>query len=292
MFLDIKDYSVSLSVVIPTLGRSSLVNTLSAIEMWSIIPREVFVVLPYEATFSVGLLKTSLNVIEVRARAGQVSQRLAGFQCVSSELVLQLDDDVTMTSESLLSLVKAIQECDSCAVAPGFYKYPSGDSWETLGRDVVSRSKTWILKRILGAPPGLRSMGSISRAGVPFGVDPSFIENKHLQVDWAPGGALLHRKGNLIIDPYFPFEGRAAYEDLFHSVLLRKNGIRLLIIRESRAYHPVAGVGRESWDSLIHSLKINFKFVEKFGFSKIRFLVWAGIRLASYSIKKALDLKF
>ena len=260
------------------------------IESWPFSPSEIVLALPDDSSFDVSTIVTSHTLVVVRARRGQVNQRLAGFRYASSEFVLQLDDDILIDSPSIVRLMHAIKACNSCAVAPTLYKYPSLEPWDGMPRDFRSRSKHWILGKILGAKSGALCMGTISRGGVPFAVDPTFMKDESLDVDWAPGGVLLHRRINLILDQYFLFEGRASYEDLFHSVLLRKKGVKIMIIRDSRAYHPSPLVTIESWDSLIHSLSINFHFVICFGFSKTRFVLWFFYRVFSYFVRKFLSL--
>ena len=38
----------------------------------------------------------------------------------------------------------------------------------------------------------------------------------------------MHRRENLILYDYYPFKGKAYAEDLFHSLLLKKKGVKLL----------------------------------------------------------------
>lgn len=279
----------SLSVVIPTVGRACIKSTLSVIETWAVCPREIVVALPNDSLFDLSSISTTLKLVEVRSHRGQVNQRLAGFRYASSEFVLQLDDDILIDSPSIILLLEAINICNSCAVAPSLYKYPESVPWDTLPRDIVSRSRHWVLRKILGAKSRLSFMGTISQAGVPFAVDPTFIQGESIDVDWVPGGVLLHRRENLILDQFFPFEGRASHEDLFHSFLLRRKGVRIMILRSSLAYHPSPPLGIEPWSMVIHGLKIHLAFVSRFGFSRKRFFIWAIYSIFSHSMRRLLN---
>ena len=54
-------------------------------------------------------------------------------------------------------------------------------------------------------------------------------KERHSSVEWLPGGCVAHKKQNLILYNFFPFEGKAFYEDVIQSIHLTKNNVRLLI---------------------------------------------------------------
>ena len=62
----------------------------------------------------------------------------------------------------------------------------------------------------------------------------------------------MHSKRNLIRSNFFPFKGKAYCEDLYHSIALKKNNVKLY-------YHPGAKAFLEMEDS-----KSNFKIFLKF----------------------------
>ena len=74
--------------------------------------------------------------------------------------------------------------------------------------------------------------GSISLAGICFGVNKEDLKKQTglIAVDWQSGGCVLHKKKNLILDDYYPFSGKAFSEDLIHSYLLKKEGLKKLIM--------------------------------------------------------------
>jgi glycosyltransferase involved in cell wall biosynthesis len=265
--------NLSLSVVVPSIGRSCLAKTLSFIESWDFSPVEVLVVLPADTTFTIAFFETSLNLIEVRTSRGQVSQRIEGFRRAAGELVLQLDDDILIDNESINLLISAINKLGCCAVAPSMYKYPSIEPWVRLTDTGFTGLRHSVLRMVLGAGSIRESMGRVSRAGVAFPVDPTLIPNDILEVDWTPGGALMHHRRNLITELYFPYQGRASHEDLFHSHILRSAGVKIFTVRCARAYHFFEE-REESFSSIFRELMINFDFVKIYGFSRFRFSLW------------------
>ena len=78
--------------------------------------------------------------------------------------------------------------------------------------------------------------GTITLAGTQIGIDPSNFENQLIKSEWLPGGCVLHNKNNLILKNYFPFNGKAYMEDLYHSTILKRNKINLYINKHAIAY--------------------------------------------------------
>ena len=59
---------------------------------------------------------------------------------------------------------------------------------------------------------------------------PIRLKKKIYEVEWLPGGCILHRRSNLIKKNYFKFKSEKAFcEDLFHSFYLKKKNIRLFV---------------------------------------------------------------
>ena len=85
----------------------------------------------------------------------------------------------------------------------------------------LERLLFWVINGAEGYKPG-----QIGRAGINMGV-PEVPEDFY-GLGWLSGGCVLHHRKNLILLDYYPFRGKAYAEDLFHSILLKKNGVRLL----------------------------------------------------------------
>ncbi|MDC0226797.1 hypothetical protein OAK12_01650, partial [Alphaproteobacteria bacterium] len=78
---------------------------------------------------------------------------------------------------------------------------------------------------------------TITKSGLGYGftgnVDNLLIED----VEWISGGCMIHYKENLIYENFIIFEGKAYYEDLVHSFLLRQNKIQLLLNYTAKCTH-------------------------------------------------------
>src|SRR2546425_9108646 len=91
-FIDLQPYPMT--VVIATLGGSSLKGTIETLNRGSVVPDEILVCIstneaPRVSDFSF----PNVKVLVTNCR-GQVAQRAIGFQNASHEVVMQLDDDV------------------------------------------------------------------------------------------------------------------------------------------------------------------------------------------------------
>jgi hypothetical protein len=144
---------------------------------------------------------------------------------VKNDLVLQLDDDILIDSTCLETLVRFILLNPGSSVGPKFidrstnkyhsYLYKESDT-STLGE----RISFYILNGSEGCQPG-----KLSKAGVYMGLPES--PDIWLNAGWLPGGCVLHRKENLVLENYYPVSGKAYWEDMFHSDLLRNKGVSM-----------------------------------------------------------------
>jgi GT2 family glycosyltransferase len=217
---------VGVSVVMATLGGDSVSRTIGTLNAGRVVPVEILVCIPEEFASRVeSLTFPNLKVIRTKCR-GQVAQRAIGFQHASCELVLQLDDDISLRYDCLEKLIGGMGDSRNVAVAPKMYdirtgKYHAFLTPEAHSNPVFRRLLFWVVNGRQGY-----KAGQIGRAGISMGV-PEEPDNWS-DIGWLPGGCVLHRRENLVLFNYYPFMGKAFAEDLFHSALLKKKGIRLL----------------------------------------------------------------
>lgn len=216
----------AISVVIATLGGESLRRTVERLNRGTLIPSEILVCIPEQEAHRVATLGVSNVTVVVTSCRGQVAQRAVGFQRARYEFVLQLDDDILVRPTCLEQLLVCLGAAKDLAVGPKMYDMKTGKyhSFMIPAEDKISwfqRLLYWVVNGSRGYQPGI-----IGRAGVNLGVpeEPSIWSD----LDWLPGGCVLHRRPNLVLFDFYPFKGKAFAEDLFHSVLLRRKGIRLM----------------------------------------------------------------
>lgn len=217
----------AISVVIATLGGDSLSATIAALNQGSLLPNEILICIPAENVDRVVHLNfNNIKILETDFR-GQVSQRIWGFNHASHDIVMQLDDDISVDEFCVERLVLALKELGpKVAVAPALLDKMTGYSVykKPLGSGVLSSFYYWLMNGATGYAPG-----RIDKSGSSVGVDTSVLGDMRHDVEWLAGGCVMHYRGNLVRENFWPLPGKAYYEDVVHSCLLSSQGVRLVI---------------------------------------------------------------
>lgn len=221
----------SVSVVITTLGGPGLSPTIEQLQRGTVVPREILICIPESLAVSVRhLARGNVRVVPTPVR-GQVGQRVHGFRHVIYPIVLQLDDDVYLDERCVEFMARLLTEKGAKSVvgpslfirSTGEYAYPPRPATD---------SRPGLSHRILNGSEGFKS-GRMARSGFCFGFE---FKEAPQETDWLPGGCVMQWKENLLLQDYYPYKGKAYAEDLFHSFLLRKAGLRLFMSGEARCY--------------------------------------------------------
>lgn len=219
-----KKSEVNFSVVIPTLGGEALFRTIDFINSGSSVPNEILICIPDDFSYRVDKLINFHNIIIVKTKCkGQVLQRIEGFKQVKNEYVVQMDDDMYVYETCLERLIDGFKIYnEEVAISPAMIFDSSKQSCYAF-----EYSNLFLYKIIHGN--NWSKPGSITRSGINIGLNALSFSERHSSVDWLPGGCVAHKKQNLILYNYFPFQGKAFYEDVIHSLHLTKNRVNLLI---------------------------------------------------------------
>ena len=217
--------NTDVTVVIPTLGGGSLGKTVESLNNSTLLPTEILICIPEAELYSFSKPKYENVRVVITPFRGQVAQRAFGFKKANTDIVMQLDDDIHVEKRCIENLVSLLLNNGSkVAVAPALFctvnnKFPYTDK----SQSIISQLYYYILNGKLGYIPG-----TVTKAGTEIGIDPNDLEEGYCEVEWLPGGCVMHLKNNLVYDNFYPFLGKAYCEDLFHSHYLKLNGIRLL----------------------------------------------------------------
>ena len=215
--------SNTVSIVIPTIGRENLKLTLNSIRLSNKEVQEVILVIPKKFDFYFELSDyEDLNLIILKTeKSGQVYQRVEGFKIATADFILQLDDDIEFDNNLICNLVNRIQILpEKSSIAPLLTNI--------RGESVYRKSFTKISRLFyaLFYFDFFLKEGSINHFGKSIGIK---TKNRIFEVDWLPGGCVIHKRSNLILEDYFPFQTKAFMEDLFHSYYLKRKGINLYL---------------------------------------------------------------
>ena len=221
------------SVVIATLGGSCLRETIEVLNRGTMVPAEILVCIPQrEADRVAGLRYPNVRIVETACR-GQVAQRAVGFRAAAGELVMQLDDDMLLDEDCMELLLETMERHGPRAsVSPAVLCLENGESLykgPAKELDPVRRGYLWLL----GGSKRFRP-GTISMYGGMTGIDPAVTGEQVLEVEWLPGGCALHSREFLVTEDFFPYPGKAYYEDLIHSWHLTEKKVRLFVDARAR----------------------------------------------------------
>lgn len=283
-----EDERADVTVVIPTLGGPSLGPTIEQLNAGSVVPAEILVCIPAAEGSKVGVYNEPNVRVLVTDCRGQVAQRAAGFANASCELVLQLDDDILLERTCLESLVRELRRHGPrCAVAASLTWVRSRQSAYVSRRGpFFSKILYWCLNGGIG-----HRAGTVTRAGTEIGVVPTARDPDVLQVEWVPGGCVLHSKHNLVMDDYFPFPGKAFCEDLIHSFLLTQRSVRLLVSTKAIAFieepHGGPALARDFIELLRLELRARRYYVEMSAKSKPRMYCYYLARILGRLLRRA-----
>ncbi len=230
--------NLPVSIVIPSIGEPTLEKVFNAFKSSKYQIDEILVIIPEEYSQPHHQNHENIKYIFTNFK-GQVKQRIFGFKKAKNNIILQLDSDCYISSEDTASLYyDLIKIGPKNSIGPVYIDVNTRECIHKFRTDFVSSIKRLITYIICGAKFGKKRMGTISKVGSNYGVDPNFINERLYQSEWIPGGCAIYFKEDLILDNYFPFKGKAYCEDLIHSFHLKKNLINLWISTDSVCYTP------------------------------------------------------
>jgi len=223
-----------MTLVIATLGGESLKATIEAVNRGSIVPSEILVCIPVNEVRKVQNLSYR-NVKElVTDGRGQVAQRAIGFRNASHDAVMQLDDDILVDEHCIEHLLKTLRMLGTrVAVAPSLMSLSTGESvYKQPDRNkIIRKVYYWLMNGSAGYQPG-----KIDKSGSAVGIDPKNANNESFDVEWLAGACIMHYRDNLVLDNFYPFEGKAYHEDVIHSYHLKSKGISLKVDSGARCW--------------------------------------------------------
>ena len=272
-----------LSVVIPTLGGAPLDETLRALHAGTVVPDEILVCIPVREAATLRELRWPGVRVVATDRRGQVAQRAVGFRQAAHPLVLQLDDDL-LVAPSCIELLRSalLRFGPGWAVSPALVDSLTGESVYRM--PPRASLLAWLQFRLLNGADGYQP-GRVLRSGAAVGVDPLGGEREFVDVEWLPGGCVLHRRDELVLDDFYPFPGKAYCEDIIHSHNLTIRGIRLRVVVAASCVVEVPRAvpsPREFWRDLTADLRARRHYMRLAGRPSAHTYLFALTRVLSY----------
>lgn len=289
---------MKISIVIPTIGNRNLTNTLNSIYQSSLKAEEVILSIPHDTCLDKNKFNHFKNLKIIKSLVkGQVVQRIEGFKVAQNDVVVQLDDDIILEKKCIELMHNFITKNNNVSVSAHFHDIISKKSIY-LNEANQSFSNHFFLSELNNFKNKLinkiynkiksgnkrSTNGDISISG--FETYPSFKDfNKPFISEWIPGGCVMHLKKNLVLSNFFPYTGKAYCEDLFHSIALKKNNIKLYYHTNAKAFLEIEDI-KSSFKMYIKHLRadlqIRKKLVEQNKLSKSRMYFVYIIKTISY----------
>lgn len=260
---------LDLTIVIPTLGESSLKKCINSVYRSTYRPKIIFIIIPKKYSHRINSNYTNSKEIRVVYTnfKGQVKQRIYGFKLCSTKYVMQLDSDIILETNTIELLYKCkLRLSFNTAIAP-FLK--ENKIYNKKKVSVFENLKNYILNKKYYLKPG-----KITDIGYSTWFKDDRLISKIYRVEWLPGGCILYNKVNLVKKDYFPFEGKAYCEDIFHSIILRNKNINLIFFPKSIAHNIGETKVKFSFKNKIDEFKVRFHLLKKINGSFFRFIIW------------------
>jgi hypothetical protein len=260
-----------LSVVIATLGEPCVEQTIQNLMSGSLVPDEILICIPDERLPKVAHLANEVVKIVLTGVKGQVKQRAVGFQKTGYEMVLQSDDDIILENDSLYKLSGYQNTLGrGNVIAPIYYLKGS-----LVCNHQMQSGLSGFIKNIFdcvfcAAPWGKNKMGVVTSLGLNYGVDDSFVTEELVQTQWLPGGCVLSFREDLVIEDFFPFEGKAYGEDVYHSFYRKKAGTKMWVATRVKAFIDKPQPPEYDRNAIEKAIRIRRKYLEMIGGSKTR----------------------
>lgn len=227
-----------ISLIFATIGNDSIFKILNELSSSS-FKNEILIVIslpPNASDFAIKLedyffkCYPSLNYeIIFSPLMGQVAQRAHAIRNTDSHIIIQMDDDLNISSNAFDGLIRDIEVLGpGHALGPKIYPY--------LGFDDFSTLKKILYKYIYSRCDSDLRKGGILYSGI--ALYPSIFNDNYTPVEWLPGGCVCYYRCDALFDNYYPFLGKAYYEDVIASILRSKMGIVHLINNEKISIDP------------------------------------------------------
>lgn len=225
--------SNKISVVIATLGGVQLHDTIKSINSNTIIPFEILISIPIQESYNIKFQLPHNAKVCISENRGQVAQRLFGFSLAKGEYIMQMDDDLVLESNTIeLLLNSLISLPNNSAIAPSIYVLQTKQSfYKRPPSTTLLKFYYFLINGINGYKPG-----TLTKAMSNIGVDPGESNELLTRSEWLPGGCVLQYRSNIINFNYFPFNGKAYCEDIYHSMYLTEKGINLYFHNTARIW--------------------------------------------------------
>jgi glycosyltransferase involved in cell wall biosynthesis len=245
-----EDQQPRISIVIATLGGPWIAGTINSLLNGSLPPCEILICIPDDFATNVSHLANDIVKIVSTEVKGQVRQRAVGFSKCSQPIVLQLDDDILIEKNTLQDLVAYILQLGKGnVIAPVYYGKNTHTCIHKMLTGFAGFKKNLFDTVVCAAPWGKKKMGIVTSIGINYGIDDSAVDR------------------DLVLQDFFPFEGKAYCEDVFHSFYRALAHTKMWVAINVKVYidEPIPEFGKTAVEKVIRIRKKYLSLINRPG---------------------------
>ena len=231
--------TLNLTIVLATSAGPSFIQRIGLYYELAKNVTELIIVLPSGSHFELSPKADRITVIYA-PEPGQVSQRRLGIDAATSDFILQLDDDIDITAETLVELYSSLKDFPgkNTVVGPRIIDVHGRNHTFTPRKTFVTRLFDLFYAYFCRIPLSQSRQGRLSPFGDGFPVyDDSTTDNGYFCCEWLLGGCMLYPK---LIYPSgftYPYAGKAYAEDLMHCILMHQAGFKFVKVLRLEVRH-------------------------------------------------------
>lgn len=268
--------SSDIDVIIPTIGTRNLSNTIFKLNSGLVKPKKIIVCyIKKKKLFSI-LKKNNKNLLFIKAKKkGQIHQRKQAFLKSKNKIILQIDDDVSVKTDTLKYLKKSLLvKGRGHVVGPVYVNKNNKESIHKIKRKFQFLFD-FLHYFFCGAKFGYAKSGSLTSILINYGIDNSIKTKSNLvKTDWLPGGCIISHRNDFLTSPNFPFKGKAYCEDIFYSINRTKKNIDHFVCKNAIVEIDLP---YSNFYDFFNELKIRYFLIKKFRNDNIlKFYIWAS----------------
>lgn len=261
------------SVVIASIGRKSLVETIKSINNGSHVPDQIICVLPnIKFNFYKNLKSKNVKIVYCKKK-NQIIQRNKGLSFVKNRYIFQIDDDVKVSKHCLKRMLNAYMKLkkNSVALGPIFFDLKNKLHYNYKNESFLSNIYKYL---ICSAPLSNKKSGKITSLGVAYAADFYSSEN-FIKSDFLPGGCVMYTKLGITRIKELDGYDKSYCEDILHSIERKKKGIQHYVIKNAKVFTEKNLNNRLILNEYFKEIFIRKKICKILGGNIIRFYIWS-----------------
>ncbi len=269
------------SIAIASLSHTKIYKTIKNLEKLKTKPKEVIVCFPTKIKNNYKF-KSDFFTIKILYinKFSQTEQRIKAIKNCTSKIVLQMDDDLILKKNCIDEMIKCLINKSKKSVIGAilfdnnvddlFYRYRYKYFYQVL--------RNFYNHYICLAQPGIKKMGTLSKIGLNYGIDPKFLSKNIncFECEWLNSFIVGHKK-SMLRQLKYPYKGKAYGEDVINSIYRKKNGIKHYVALKAKFSIRIDKNKNNLILKFLNFIKIlrsKYYILKMLNGSKIRFLIF------------------